>query len=184
MRRYQTFLEDHIQELHRLLPAIEANILVINRQKSSPLLHHHHHHHHHHRSAQSLIMSAKLSHEPQVVLTVHDPNQTGWVSSSGVETGQEGKTLPDPHHGCGPPPDGGLRAWLVAAGGFAIFFPTLGFSNSFGVMAQYYLEHQLHEKSTDDIAWIGSLSVFLSFFAGMLGGPLFDRFGSKVRSPW
>lgn len=102
------------------------------------------------------------------------------ISAKALEEGQEKTSLPDLYHGCGPPPDGGFRAWLVAAGAFAAFFACLGFSNSFGVMAEYYLEHQLRERSADDIAWIGSLATFLQFFSGMLGGPLFDRFGTKV----
>lgn len=135
------------------------------------------------------MSTTQSTQEPKVLpptVPYSSSHQTkGWTSACSTEAGRQEKEeakLPgsDPHHGCGPPPDGGLRAWLIAAGGFAMFFPTLGFSNSFGVMAEYYLEHQLREKSTDDVAWIGSLSVFLSFFAGMLGGPLFDRFGSKV----
>ena len=80
----------------------------------------------------------------------------------------------------GPAPDGGVRAWLVAAGAGCIFFCCLGFSHSFGTFTEYYVDHQLRGESTDAIAWIGSLSAFLQFFAGMLGGPLFDRFGAKV----
>lgn len=77
-------------------------------------------------------------------------------------------------------PDGGVKAWLVAAGGAAIFFCCLGFSNSFGVFADYYLRHQLSGETPDKIAWIGSLSAFLQFAAGMVGGPMFDRFGAMV----
>ncbi|KAF1818587.1 monocarboxylate permease-like protein [Dissoconium aciculare CBS 342.82] len=80
-------------------------------------------------------------------------------------------------------PDGGARAWLVAAGGSAIFFCCLGFSNSFGTFEEYYLSHQLQDKSPSDIAWIGSLSSFLQFAAGMVGGPLFDFFGSWIIIP-
>ncbi len=78
-------------------------------------------------------------------------------------------------------PDGGLEAWLVAAGAFCIFFCCLGFSNSFGVMADYYYTHQLRGVAVSKIAWIGSLSVFLQFFSGMLAGPLFDQYGAKAR---
>ena len=77
-------------------------------------------------------------------------------------------------------PDGGLRAWLVAIGAACIFFSTLGFANSFGIFQEYYLQHQLNDKSPDDVAWIGSLSAFLQFAAGAIGGPLFDRFGAWV----
>jgi hypothetical protein len=79
-----------------------------------------------------------------------------------------------------PAPEGGTRAWLVAGGGAAIFFCTLGFSNTFGTFEQYYLTHQLQSQSASQISWIGSLSAFLQFFAGMVGGPLFDRFGARV----
>jgi hypothetical protein len=78
-------------------------------------------------------------------------------------------------------PDGGTKAWLVAAGGFAILFSCLGFSNSFGAFEEYYLTHQLRGESPDNIAWIGSVSAFLQFAAGMVGGPMFDRFGASVR---
>lgn len=77
-------------------------------------------------------------------------------------------------------PDGGLEAWLVAAGAFCVFFCCLGFSNSFGVLADYYIQHQLRGDSPSKIAWIGSLGVFLQFFSGMIGGPLFDRYGAKA----
>jgi hypothetical protein len=73
-----------------------------------------------------------------------------------------------------------MRAWLVAAGGSAIFFCCLGFSNSFGTFEEYYLSHQLQDKSPGDIAWVGSRSSFLQFAAGMVGGPLFDLFGGWV----
>lgn len=79
-------------------------------------------------------------------------------------------------------PEGGSRAWLVAAGGFALFFCCLGFSNSFGVFEEYYASHQMRGESPDKIAWIGSLSAFLQFAAGSVGGPLFDRFGEWVDS--
>ena len=80
-----------------------------------------------------------------------------------------------------PAPEGGLRAWLVAAGGAAILFSTLGFANSFGTFEAYYATHQMRGESPSKIAWIGSLSMFLQFFAGLVGGPLFDRFGAMVR---
>ncbi|KAF2477301.1 monocarboxylate permease-like protein [Lindgomyces ingoldianus] len=85
--------------------------------------------------------------------------------------------------GFGEAPDGGLRAWLVAAGAACIFFSCLGFSNAFGVFQEYYITHQLHEESPDRIAWIGSLSVFIQFAAGSIGGPLFDRLGAWVIRP-
>ncbi|KAL3462229.1 major facilitator superfamily domain-containing protein [Aspergillus heterothallicus] len=83
----------------------------------------------------------------------------------------------------GPAPDGGLKAWLVAAGAACTIFSTLGFANSFGVLQEYYAAHQLRGESADRIAWIGSLSAFLQFAAGAIGGPLFDRYGAWVSIP-
>lgn len=80
----------------------------------------------------------------------------------------------------GEAPDGGLRAWLVAIGGSAICFCCLGFANAFGTFEEYYLQHQLQNESPDNIAWIGSIAAFLQFAAGLVGGPLFDRFGAWV----
>jgi hypothetical protein len=80
----------------------------------------------------------------------------------------------------GSPPDGGIKAWLVAAGAACIFFSALGFANSFGVFVQYYLSHQLKGQSPEKVAWIGSVAVFTQFAAGAVGGPLFDRYGAWV----
>lgn len=81
-----------------------------------------------------------------------------------------------------PAPDGGVQAWLAAAGGATIFFCCLGFTNAFGAFEAYYLTHQLSDKSPDDVAWIGSLAAFLQFAIGMVAGPMFDRFGAKVNT--
>lgn len=78
-------------------------------------------------------------------------------------------------------PEGGLRAWLVAAGTAGILFCTLGYSNSFGVFQAYYIHNQLRDHSPDDISWIGSVQVFLVFALGVIGGPIFDRYGAWVR---
>lgn len=77
-------------------------------------------------------------------------------------------------------PDGGFEAWLVAFGAGCIFFCALGFINCFGVFQEYYMAHQLHDNSPNDVSWIGSLTVFLQFATGAIGGPLFDRFGAWV----
>ncbi|KAH6889185.1 major facilitator superfamily domain-containing protein [Thelonectria olida] len=80
-------------------------------------------------------------------------------------------------------PDGGLRAWLVAAGAAGAFFCTLGYTNVFGIFQAYYMFNQMPERSADDIAWIGSVQAFLIFATGAVGGPLFDRFGAWLIRP-
>ncbi|KAM0668594.1 hypothetical protein ACQRIT_007378 [Beauveria bassiana] len=59
-------------------------------------------------------------------------------------------------------PDGGLEAWLVAGGAFCVFFCCLGFSNSFGVLADYYIQHQLHGTSPSKLAWIAAILYIVS----------------------
>ena len=80
----------------------------------------------------------------------------------------------------GPAPDGGTRAWLNALAGFCIFFGCLGFTSCFGVLQEYYGTHQLRDRTPDEIAWIGSLSSFIQFSGGAIGGPVFDRYGAWV----
>jgi MFS family permease len=80
----------------------------------------------------------------------------------------------------GPAPDGGTKAWLNAFGGFCIFFGCLGFTSCFGVLQEYYSTHQLKDLSASQISWIGSLSSFIQFSGGAIGGPMFDRYGVKV----
>ncbi|KAJ4306807.1 hypothetical protein N0V88_000175 [Collariella sp. IMI 366227] len=82
-----------------------------------------------------------------------------------------------------PAPDGGSRAWLVVTGAACVFFSCLGFMNSFGVFQQYYLTHQLHNHTPDDIAWIGSIMSFIQFAGGAITGPMFDRYGMWVVRP-
>lgn len=80
-------------------------------------------------------------------------------------------------------PDGGLKAWSVAVGAASITFSTLGLANSSGTLIEYYISHQLSAYTADDIAWIGSVTLFLQFAIGMLAGPLFDRYGAVIIRP-
>lgn len=77
-------------------------------------------------------------------------------------------------------PDGGVQAWSVAIGCSLIMFCTMGMMNCFGVFQAYYQTHQLSDKSPSTIAWIGSIQVFFMSATGLVGGPLFDRYGAKV----
>ncbi|KAF5254869.1 hypothetical protein FANTH_365 [Fusarium anthophilum] len=85
------------------------------------------------------------------------------LSDSGNNMDQVEKTLSQDPLNLSPAPDGGLQAWLVAAGSACIFFSCLGFANSFGVLQEYYMTHQLQGHSEDAIAWIGSISTFIQF---------------------
>ncbi|KAJ6153807.1 hypothetical protein N7470_006766 [Penicillium chermesinum] len=72
----------------------------------------------------------------------------------------------------GPPPDGGLHAWLQVGLGHLIIFNTWGYINSFGVFQQYYSTTLGHPPS--DISWVGSIQIFLLFFIGTFSGRATD----------
>ncbi|USP77609.1 hypothetical protein yc1106_04883 [Curvularia clavata] len=72
----------------------------------------------------------------------------------------------------GPPPDGGLRAWTQVLVGHLVIMNTWGNINSFGIYETYYVDF-LH-RSHADVAWIGSVQVFLVFFIGTFSGRLTD----------
>ncbi|KAG4436606.1 hypothetical protein IFR05_007926 [Cadophora sp. M221] len=80
-------------------------------------------------------------------------------------------------------PEGGLRAWLVVAGAAGVLFCGFGYANAFGVYQEYYSTHQLRNESPSTVSWIGSLQLFFLFGGNLIGGPLFDRFGSKIIWP-
>lgn len=99
---------------------------------------------------------------------------------STATAGRDGEKTHTKTDDFGPAPDGGLRAWLVAAGAGFVLFAGLGYVNAIGVFIQYYLTHQLRDKSPDDVAWIGSITAFLQLAVGAVAGPAFDRFGAWV----
>ena len=82
---------------------------------------------------------------------------------------------PAPSGPPGPPPDGGLVAWLQVVGGFSLFFNTWGLMNTFGVFQTYYESGALFVASSSSISWIGSTQSFLALFMGIVVGPIYDR---------
>ncbi|CZS94982.1 related to monocarboxylate transporter [Rhynchosporium graminicola] len=78
-------------------------------------------------------------------------------------------------------PDGGLKAWLVVAGAAGVLFCGFGHANA--VYQEYYSTHQLRDEAASTISWIGSLQLFFLFGGNLIGGPLFDRYGSKIIWP-
>lgn len=78
------------------------------------------------------------------------------------------KSLPEP----GPPPDGGLKAWIVCAMTWLVVFNTWGYVNSFGVFQTYYVE--IFPEPASTISWVGSTQMFVTFFLGAFSGRLTD----------
>ncbi|KAK7428040.1 hypothetical protein QQZ08_005472 [Neonectria magnoliae] len=79
-------------------------------------------------------------------------------------------------------PDGGKKAWWTLFGCFCSFFAALSMMNSVGVYQQWISQHQLQDETAGDIGWIFGFYNFLSFFAGLFLGPVFDARGPRVLS--
>lgn len=72
-------------------------------------------------------------------------------------------------------PEGGRQAWLTVFGGWMVVFCTFGAIQSYGVYQDYYTTVSLSEHPTSNIAWIGSIQIFLLYASGIISGKLFDQ---------
>ncbi|KAI0024310.1 MFS monocarboxylate transporter [Xylariomycetidae sp. FL0641] len=72
----------------------------------------------------------------------------------------------------GPPPDGGLVAWLQVVAGHLMCFVTWGLITSFGIFQSTY-EEMLHESSSN-VSWIGTVQIFTLLLVGTLSGRASD----------
>ncbi|KAK2595512.1 hypothetical protein QQS21_006787 [Conoideocrella luteorostrata] len=72
----------------------------------------------------------------------------------------------------GPPPDGGVQAWLQILASHLINALSWGYSASFGVYQLHYTTALSLPES--QVAWIGSVQVFLTFFLGTFAGRAAD----------
>ncbi|KAI4717112.1 MFS transporter, MCP family, solute carrier family 16, member 10 [Aureobasidium sp. EXF-10727] len=72
----------------------------------------------------------------------------------------------------GPPPDGGLKAWLMCGMAWLVVFCSWGLTNSFGTFQAYYADTLGETAST--ISWIGSIQVWVLFFLGTFAGRAMD----------
>lgn len=91
---------------------------------------------------------------PIVINTAHD-----------VELAEEEKDY-------GPPPDGGLQAWLQVLATHLINAMTWGYAASFGVYQLYYVETLGLPAS--QVSWIGSVQIFFTYVICAVSGRLAD----------
>ncbi|KAJ5630948.1 MFS transporter asaE [Penicillium longicatenatum] len=111
---------------------------------------------------------------------IHDIEKgTEHKDAESKEVSAEKSDAPPVPPGPGPPPDGGLQAWLTVLGGFCGLFVSFGWINCIGVFQTYYESNQLSGMSPSTVAWITSLETFVMFFAGPVFGLLFDNFGPR-----
>lgn len=76
-------------------------------------------------------------------------------------------------------PEGGLRGWLCVLGSFSGLMVALGMMNTIGTYHHFLTTNQLASSSESDIGWIFGIYAFLSFFAGIQIGPVFDACGPR-----
>jgi MFS family permease len=72
----------------------------------------------------------------------------------------------------GPPPDGGLNAWMQVLYAHLVIANTWGYINSYGVFQTYYTETL--GVSASAVSWVGSIQIFLLFFIGTFSGRATD----------
>ncbi|PYH41078.1 putative MFS transporter [Aspergillus saccharolyticus JOP 1030-1] len=77
-------------------------------------------------------------------------------------------------------PEGGLKACLAVLSCWCVMFNTFGYINAFAIYEAYYKSTFLHAESASNIARIGSLHAFFMFSAGLISGPLMDRYGPRI----
>ncbi|PWW80659.1 MFS general substrate transporter [Tuber magnatum] len=76
-------------------------------------------------------------------------------------------------------PEGGRKAWSVVLGSFCGMVASFGIMNTIGTFQAHLSEHQLREYEAGYIGWIFGMYAFISFFGGILIGPIFDCYGPK-----
>ncbi|KAI9642661.1 hypothetical protein NHQ30_008392 [Ciborinia camelliae] len=110
---------------------------------------------------------------------VQDPRSSNSSTGTGTEIETDEMNTPktktnetNERNTQGPPPDGGTTAWLHALLTHLVFFNSWGFANSYGIFQQYYTDTL--QRAQSDIAWIGSVQVFLLFSVGVIGGRATD----------
>ena len=72
----------------------------------------------------------------------------------------------------GPAPDGGVLAWAQVIAVHIITFNTWGYVNSYGAFQDYYVGTLA--RSPSDVAWIGSISGWLTYAIGTFSGRATD----------
>ena len=77
------------------------------------------------------------------------------------------------------PIDRGRDAWLAAFGAWWALFIAFGWTNSLGVLQNYYEKELLRDYSTSTIAWIASTQIFIMYGGGLVFGNVFDSYGPR-----
>ncbi|XP_014470441.1 PREDICTED: monocarboxylate transporter 10 isoform X2 [Dinoponera quadriceps] len=100
-------------------------------------------------------------------------------SSNGPEEGAGGTTRPT----AADPPDGGLRAWMIMIGSFAINGVIFSIINTYSLI-YIELQRRLTEAGESEVsskaALVGSLTIGTTFILSPVAGILTDKFGIQI----
>ncbi|KAL4862662.1 major facilitator superfamily domain-containing protein [Aspergillus spectabilis] len=110
-------------------------------------------------------------------MTSHSDIETASLGSERTPPAEIAPAAPHPPPGppgVGPPPNGGLKAWLQVLGAFFLMVNTWGLINAFGVFETYYRSTLIPESSLSDIAWIGLMQGFLMLVIAVVCGWALD----------
>lgn len=77
-------------------------------------------------------------------------------------------------------PDGGLHAMLVLVGCSCTAFAGLALLNCPGALQAWLVDQELRDESVARLGWIFGFYTFVSFFAGIQIGPVFDAYGPRA----
>lgn len=99
------------------------------------------------------------------------PNTINSSPPSVLNTAQDVE-LGDEEKDYGPPPDGGLTAWLQVLATHLINAMTWGYAAAFGVYQLYYVETLGLPAS--QVSWIGSVQIFFTYAICAVSGRLAD----------
>lgn len=79
---------------------------------------------------------------------------------------------PPPTHNQGPPPDGGIVAWLQVLAGHFMCFATWGLITSFGIFQSSYQD--MLQAAPSSVSWIGTVQIFTLLLIGTISGRASD----------
>ena len=77
-------------------------------------------------------------------------------------------------------PEGGVKGCLCVFGSFMGLVASIGLVNSLGSFQAYLETNPLSEYTPGTIGWIFSVYTFLTFFCGIIIGPVFDARGPRA----
>ena len=77
-------------------------------------------------------------------------------------------------------PEGGVKAWSSVFASFCGMTCSAGTMNSIGTFQSYISRNQLFGYSDADIGWIFGLYLFVTYFGGIVTGPVFDDQGPRI----